>query len=895
MFRMIPSTSVQNSKDYYTTADYYTEGQELEGLWRGEGAKQLGLAGVVEKANWDQLCDNNNPETGNKLTVRTKVDRRVGYDFNFHVPKSVSILYSLTEDERLLDAFRSSVHETMQEMESEMKVRVRKDGHNEDRNTGNMVWGEFIHTTSRPVAGVPDPHLHAHCFVFNSSYDPDEKRWKAGQFGDIKRDAPYFEAVFHTKFTERLRNLGLEIERKGLDWESGAAFGGKRSGWDLAGVSRHTIEKFSRRTAQIEAEARKRGIIDPDKKAELGAKTRVAKEERFTTRELKELWNSWLTKDEKATFESLHQRVGTEPVRNIAGAAEIATGLAIDHCFERKSVIPERMLLAESLKRGIGISSRTAVEEAFKRQDLISADRNGRRFVTTRGVLAEERKMLTFARNGRGAQKRFVSGPHIFKRNWLNDDQKQAVTHVLESQDRVILIRGAAGAGKSTTLQEIVEAIEVTGTNVFAFAPSAQASRGTLREIGFESADTVASLLINEKLHEQLKGQTLLIDEAGLLGTMTTSKVFDLAEKLDTRVLFCGDKRQHGSVERGAALRLLETEAGLVPAEIKEIMRQKGDYKEAMKALSEGRTEDGFRALDKLGWIREFPADERDSALASDYINTIQSGKSALVVCPTHTGGARVTAAIRSSLQNRGLLEKEERTFTSFKSLSLTEAERSEAVSYLPGHMVEFNQNAKGYKKGQRVIAGKQELPFQHANRFEAYQAREIQIAKGDLIKITKNGKTVDAKHRFNNGTVYTVRDFDDRGNIVLANGWTISKDFGHFSHGYVMTSHASQGKTVDRVFISQTADSIGASNEQQFYVSASRARESMTLYTDEKEALLGAVSKSDERVSATELINDAVFDLQRDIVRRQELIDGVYKARKSGKERSREEMAYER
>ena len=396
MFRMIPSTSVQNSKDYYTTADYYTEGQELEGIWRGEGAKRLGLSGVVDKKRWDQLCDNINPETGERLTIRTKADRRVGYDFNFHVPKSVSILYSLTEDERLLDAFRSSVHETMREMETEMKVRVRKGGKNEDRVSGNMVWGEFIHTTSRPVAGVPDPHLHAHCYVFNASFDSEEQRFKSGQFGSLKADAPYFEAVFHCKLTEKLRDLGFEIERKGRDSESGK----QPSGWELAGVNRDTTEKFSRRTAQIEAEAKKRGINDPAKKAELGAKTRNAKEERFTTKELKELWNSWLTQDEKDTFQSLHYRIGGEPVRNLAGAGEIATGLAIDHCFERKSVIPERSLLAESLKRGIGVSSRTAVEEAFQRQDLITAERKGRRMVTTRGVLAEEGKMLAWA--GRG-------------------------------------------------------------------------------------------------------------------------------------------------------------------------------------------------------------------------------------------------------------------------------------------------------------------------------------------------------------------------------------------------------------------------------------------------------------------------------------------------------------
>jgi len=106
-------------------------------------------------------------------------------NFNFHVPKSVSLLYGLTQDERILDAFRASVDETMQDMESEVKTRVRKGGKNEDRIAGNMIWGEFIHTTARPVNGIPDPHLHAHCFVFNAIFDNAEGRWKAAQFGDL--------------------------------------------------------------------------------------------------------------------------------------------------------------------------------------------------------------------------------------------------------------------------------------------------------------------------------------------------------------------------------------------------------------------------------------------------------------------------------------------------------------------------------------------------------------------------------------------------------------------------------------------------------------------------------------------------------------------------------------
>ncbi|HUQ71442.1 MAG TPA: MobF family relaxase, partial [Planctomycetaceae bacterium] len=265
MLRIIQNVSAAGAKSYYSTADYFTEGQELAGVWRGEGAARLGLAGTVNNAEWDALCDNRDPYSGDRLTLRQKDYRRVGYDFNWHAPKSLSLLYSLTRDERLLEAFRESVDETMRDMEVEMKTRVRKSGRSEDRTTGNMVYGEFVHFTARPVNGLPDPHLHAHCFVFNTTWDKQECAWKAGQFGDLKRDASYFEAKFHARLAHRLGELGLPVVRT-------------KQGWELAGVERATTEKFSRRTAEIEAEARERGILDSAAKDELGAKTRKRKQ-----------------------------------------------------------------------------------------------------------------------------------------------------------------------------------------------------------------------------------------------------------------------------------------------------------------------------------------------------------------------------------------------------------------------------------------------------------------------------------------------------------------------------------------------------------------------------------------------------------------------------------------
>src|SRR5437764_5402033 len=157
MIRITQQDSAKDAKRYYATADYYTEGQELVDLWGGKGASRLGLEGTVDKFSFERLCDNLDPRTGKPLTVRTRTERTVGYDFTFSVPKSVSLFYAMSGDQGIMDAFRGAVDETMREMEAEMKTRVRKKGADIDRTTGNMVWAEFIHTTSRPVNGVPYP------------------------------------------------------------------------------------------------------------------------------------------------------------------------------------------------------------------------------------------------------------------------------------------------------------------------------------------------------------------------------------------------------------------------------------------------------------------------------------------------------------------------------------------------------------------------------------------------------------------------------------------------------------------------------------------------------------------------------------------------------------------
>jgi len=392
----------------------------------------------------------------------------------------------------------------------------------------------------------------------------------------------------------------------------------------------------------------------------------------------------------------------------------------------------------------------------------------------------------------------------------------------------------------------------------------------------------------------------LWIDEAGLIGARTMHDVFTLADKIDARVLLTGDKRQHGSVARGAVLRMLETEAGVPAAEVTEIQRQKDhqQYKQAIEALSDGRTAEGFDRLDALGWIQEMPTAERYRQLAADYVATVEHGKTALVVSPTHVEGDRVTGEIRRQLTEQGVLRRGAREVLQLTNAQLTEAERGDGGNFAHGDVIQFHQNVKGFRRGDRIAVAGQKLPLEQAARFGVFHPSKIELAPGDIVRITHNGFSLDGRHRLDNGSLYRVARFDKQGNIVLANGWTVARDFGHLAYGYCVTSHASQGKTVDRVFIGQSAASLPATSREQFYVSCSRGRESVTVYCDDKERLRAAVARSDERLTATELLHGQLIRDMAAVQRRYQEIThplAVMPERQYSTSRDREELTHGR
>ena len=180
------SVSAEGAGNYFDVtlqkSDYYAK--EL-GVWGGKGADGLGLKGEVAREDFLALASNEVPGTGAKLTVRTKDKRTAGYDFCYSVPKSVSVYLALSGDPAVERMIREAFRETMVDVEARMETRVRgaDEGGNhrdENRTTGNLVHAAFVHTVSRPIDGIPDPHYHIHCYAFNATFDPVEDRLEGG-------------------------------------------------------------------------------------------------------------------------------------------------------------------------------------------------------------------------------------------------------------------------------------------------------------------------------------------------------------------------------------------------------------------------------------------------------------------------------------------------------------------------------------------------------------------------------------------------------------------------------------------------------------------------------------------------------------------------------------------
>jgi len=880
-------SAVNYFKDALSRQDYYAERSNVLGQWHGKTADRIGLSGEVTEHDFEQMVNNRNPRTGERITVRDSANRRAGYDFTFNAPKSVSIIEAITKDEAIRIAHRTAIERAMSEVEDNIQTQVGQGKNKQYETSGNLIYASFEHDVTRPVEHqmkaekkfIPDMHLHTHAFVMNATWNEKKERYQAIEVGNIKKNGSYYEALYHNHLAQELQKVGYGIERT-------------KTSFEIKGISRQTIEKFSNRTLEIEKTAKEKGLDWAEDKAKLGTKTRHNKNQSVSQDDMNQHWDERLTLEERFAIHST--KGATEAASGLANEKKkegitpaIAIDQALQHFMERKSAVTEKQVLGYALKLGVDRFQSEQVKEELNRRkgtDVFSGEKNSDTYITTREALICEEKMKSFAVSTR-SKFTAINPDYLPQRDFLNQGQKEAIKHTLSSQDQVIIVSGAAGVGKTTLMQEVQSGVEANGKKIYAFAPSADASRGVLREKGFEGAETIKKLLDKKDLQAQLKGQVILIDEAGMIGNKTMNGIFEIAKRQEARVILAGDWKQHHAVESGDALRQLEHDAKMPVSRVSEIVRQKDktSYRKAIHDLSEGNIDQGFETLDQINSIIEIEdSQERHERIASDYLQSTQAPRvrekggtyrerTALVISPTHREGRAITQTIREKLKEEGLIGSEEKSFEVHRSLSLTAAEKQDHLNYHTGMAIQFHQKIDQFKAGSRfnvvgvndegrVLLQENEktditpLPFKSTNSFEVFQRENVKLTEGDMVRITGNGKSQEGKP-LNNGESHKVKTFTEEGHIVLENGQTVQNHYRNFNLGYYRTSHASQGKDADDVLIAQSSASFAASSDKQFYVSVSRGVERCRIYTDDKDSLKWMVSQNSDRMSASEVV----------------------------------------
>ena len=540
----------------------------------------------------------------------------------------------------------------------------------------------------------------------------------------------------------------------------------------------------------------------------------------------------------------------------------LAHGLA--HVFERRSVAPQHKILEAALIKGCGQLNLGRLKDNLAADDKLV--RVGSEF-STREILSKELYLIRAVNAGVEAVAPFVHRYEPAAR--LGLDQRKALAHVLTSPDRFTGFRGLAGSGKSTALVELAGIIRREGFKPLFCAPTASAA-DTLRKDGMDA-------MTLQRLHGSLAaggklspGVVIVLDEAGAVGLDDMVKLFELARRDDCRVVLSGDTGQHSSVPRGDALRIIEQYSAYRFGELTTIRRQKPEaFRQVVELAAAKQTDKAFAKLVELGAVSEMANDDGQlyQRAADAYVSATKQGKSALLVSPTWAEIDAVTEKVRETLKAGGVISPQDESVAVFDSLSWTVAQKKNAREFEPGQRLRFIRHTKKFERGETVevvaqpVAGHNTLRVRRADGSETFlklgagsacfdvgESRELKVAAGDWLLLQANhGK------EFINGERVQVKTIRD-GRIALADGRTMPAGYNAFTHGYAVTSHSSQGKTVDEVLLVASSKSFPAVNREQFYVSISRGRERVQIFTDDSELLARRVTDSHERKAAIEL-----------------------------------------
>jgi hypothetical protein len=665
----------------------------------------------------------------------------------------------------------------------------------------------------------------------------------------------YGTAVYRNELAKRVQQIGYRIKPA-------------KHGFDIEGISSEVVKRFSKRAQQ-------RDVVVQEMEQKLGRKlsndeishavhqSRAKKVKGISTAEVRERQWSQLSADERQTLQTLCASARASSLPHIALVENQVLNHAVAHVFERKSVVPEHELLSVALSHRLGAVDLNDLKGAVKHlPDLVKTERG----FSTQKILATELDLIQTVNSSSEAVPPLHPGYR--PADWLGEDQKRAVYHVLRTSDRITGLSGLAGSGKTTALRELVAACKEANIEPLFCAPTAAAT-DVLRKEGFEAKTLQSLLLTNPVLSAR---QLVVLDEAGAVGMDDMKRLFDCAR--DARIILSGDTGQHASVARGDALRILEQHSNFKSGQLTAIRRQrKAEYRKAVELAAQKRTLEAFAQLERIGAITESSNEDLHDKAARSYLKASEQNRSALLVAPTWVEIEAVTEKVRAAMKITGRLALDEKEFQVFDSLSWTEAQKRDARQYRPGMAIHFHRRGHGFNKNETVSVVAVEndsLKVQRSDDTETIfplgqgsalcdvgEKRKLKVAAGDKLLLQANA--VAARKHFINGEIVEVRAIQGD-SLVLADGRAIPVDYRTFTHGYAVTSHAAQGKTVDEVLLVASSRSLPAINQEQFYVSISRGRERCQVFTDDSELLRLHVTHSSARLAAVEVMPQRDF-----------------------------------
>jgi conjugative relaxase-like TrwC/TraI family protein len=868
-------TNLQNAKGYFEehlrAGDYYAENQRVQGEWLGQGAIRLGLKGRVTKEEFLALCENKHPYSGERLTQRQNsirrsgsddaemANRRVFFDFTFSPPKSVSIAALVANDARIAQAHAAAVKIALTELERFAATRVRNAAAHSDRLTKNIVAALFEHNTSRSL----DPHLHTHCIVFNATHDGKEHHWKALQNHEMLIAQKYVENVYYHELARSLRSFGYTIVNSA------------RGDFEIGEVSPAICQRFSKRHQQIDEATRAFLAAHPEKREGnqnkireyMALETRQRKTREPDAMVLREFWKEQLTPSEQ---DGLRVPGPTPNATEQDRSSATAVSWAEEHVFERNAVVREHELWRHALAfaRGSAFSIADIRDETALRGYIRDGDK-----VAHRDALAREWAVVEAARDGIGRHPRL--GPVPEQNPELAADQHRAVEFILGSGDFITLFRGGAGTGKSFVLKRIQQALELAGCPSVVLTPQRQQANDLARD-GLAQIQSVSECLQRKSIPQ---GAVVIVDEAGQIGGRQLYDLVRLAQERQCRLILSGDTRQHGPVEASDSLRAIERYSGLGAAELNEIRRQDpkrgGDkaeqrrikcYREAVEAAARGDLDHSLTQLEELGSVWECGTGEMGDRLSDAYVQICERGESSIVVSQTRAEVRALNENIRARLRERGLLTGEEWNVVSLEGIDLTAAQMRDQRHYSPDSVLVFNQDFRGARRGQQgrllgfsasgialdLDGQVRRVPFAQLGRLTVCRPNPMALCAGDKLQLKANGSALDGR-KLANGELVTIADIDPAGSIRLEDGRVVPPGYRRFVRGYAVTSYGSQGKTVDHVIFAD-AGVRAASNSQQWYVTISRGRKGIQIFTADKELLRRSIVRSGDRDLALDL-----------------------------------------